>query len=97
MACCSSQCERKHLCAYYIDNPRETAGYESVESYYTFGSCSISSEGCRETWACGPMGSWGMFRPINPDILRKQIDRLNNTIKELENLREQEPQKFLIC
>jgi hypothetical protein len=43
------------------------------------------------------MGSWGMFRPINPDILRKQIDRLNNTIKELENLREQEPQKFLIC
>jgi hypothetical protein len=97
MVCCSNNCERKHLCANHIDNPRESYGIETVIDYYYFGSGSISSKGCADTWWCGPHGNWEMFTPINPDLLRKQIDRLNDALKELEKLREQEPQKFLIC
>lgn len=85
MTCCSSECERKHLCAHYINNPRETTGYESVENYYTFGFGSISSEGCTTRWECGPHGGWGMFAPINVELLKKQRDALDKTIKELES------------
>jgi hypothetical protein len=80
-----------------MTNPRESNSYESIESYYTFGSGSISSEGCKVTYWCGPLGDWGMFTPINTELLRNQIDRLNAAIKELENLRKHEPQKFLLC
>ncbi len=85
MACCSGQCERKHLCAHNTANPRETDGWENVEDYYWYGSGSISSEGCTEHWWCGPHGNWGMFTPINVELLKKQRDRLNETIKELES------------
>lgn len=85
MACCSSQCERRHLCAHYINNPRETNGYESVESYYWFGSGSISSEGYEAHYWCGPHGDWRMFTPINVELLKKQRDALDKTIKELES------------
>ena len=85
MACCSSQCERKHLCAHYIDNPRETYNGENIEDYYWFGSSSISSEGCEENWWCGSHGDWRMFTPINVELLKKRRDALNETIKELES------------
>lgn len=85
MACCSSRCERRHLCAHYTGNPRETDGLESVEDYYWYGSGSISSEGCTEHWWCGPHGNWGMFTPANVELLKKQRDALNETIKELES------------
>ena len=85
MVCCSSQCERRRLCAHYMDNPRGTDEYESVESYYTFGSGSISSEGCEVHYWCGPHGDWGMFTPINVELLKKKRDALDETIKELES------------
>ena len=85
MACCSSQCERKRLCAHYIGNPRESDRVESVESYYWFGSCSYSSKGCEEHYWCGPHGDWGMFTPINVELLKKQRDALDKTIRELES------------
>ena len=85
MACCSSQCERRHLCAHYMGNLSESDRVESVESYYTFGSGSISSEGCKAYYWCGPYGDWRMFTPINVEILKKQRDALNETIKELES------------
>lgn len=85
MACCSSQCERRHLCAHNTVNPRETYGLETVEDYYWYGSGSISSEGCTEYWWCGPHGNWGMFTPINVELLKKQRDTLNETIKKLES------------
>lgn len=84
MACCSNQCERRHKCAHYTGNPREADEYESIENYYYFGSCSISSEGCEEHWWCGPHGNWGMFTPINTELLKRQRDALDKTIEELE-------------
>ena len=86
MACCSSECERKHLCVHYVGNPRGTDKIESVESYYWFGSGSISSEGCENHWWCGPHGDWGMFTPIDVNLLKKQKDALDKTIKELEEV-----------
>ena len=85
MACCSSKCERRHLCAHNTMNPREISGWETVEDYYWYGSGSISSQGCEEHWWCGPHGDWGMFVPINVELLKKQRDALNETIKELES------------
>lgn len=84
MACCSNQCERRHKCANHMNNPRGTNGIESVENYYWFGSGSISSEGCTETWWCGPYGNWGMFTPVDVNLLKEQRDALDKTIKELE-------------
>lgn len=84
MACCSSQCERRHKCAHYMDNPRETYKGENVEDYYWYGSGSISSEGCEERWWCGPHGDWGMFTPLNVELLKMYRDNLDKTIKELE-------------
>ena len=84
MACCSSICERRHKCANYIDNPRETPKWEHIEDYYWYGSASLSSKGCEEYWWCGPRGGWGMFVPINVELLKKQRDALDKTIRELE-------------
>lgn len=84
MACCSNRCERKLKCAHHMDNPRETNGWESVEDYYYYGSGSISSEGCEEHWWCGPHGNWGMFTPIDVELLKKQRASLDKLISELE-------------
>lgn len=84
MACCSSICEIRHKCANYTGNPREAGYIENVEDYYWYGSGSISSEGCTENWWCGPHGNWGMFTPINMELLKKQRDALDKRIKELE-------------
>ena len=84
MACCSSQCKRARKCANYIGNPRETDRCENVEDYYWYGSGSISSEGCTEHWWCGQHGNWGMFTPVDVELLKQQRDALDKTIKELE-------------
>lgn len=84
MACCSSRCKRRHKCAHYVNNPRGIEGVESIEDYYWFGSGSISSDGCEDHWRCGPHGDWGMFAPIDVELLKKQRDVIDKTIKELE-------------
>lgn len=84
MACCSLRCERWRKCANHTSNPRGHDGIESVEDYYWFGSGSISSEGCTEHWWCGPHGNWGMFSPIDVELLRKQRASLDKLIGELE-------------
>ena len=84
MACCSERCERRNKCAHYTGNPSGTDGWESVEDYYYFGSSSISSEGCEENWRCGPHGNWGMFTPVDVNLLKKRRDALDKMIKELE-------------
>jgi hypothetical protein len=67
-----------------VNNLKEHDGIESVEDYYWFGSGSISLEGCTEHWWCGPHGNWGMFTPIDVELLKKQRDALDKIIKELE-------------
>lgn len=86
MVCCSNQCERRHLCAHYIDNLKQTDGWDTVEDYYWYGSASISSKGCEEHWHCGPQGNWGKFAPINEESLDmpRYIDA-NKLIKHLKD------------
>ena len=84
MACCSNQCERRHKCALYIGNPRDTNGIEFVESWYTHGWGSISVDRCESHYDCGPLGNCGMFTPISVEPLKRQIEALQKTIKELE-------------
>jgi hypothetical protein len=87
VCCCSTVCERKHLCANHIDSPidESTDKITLVEDYWSFGSCSISSEGItNEDYWCGPMGDYKMFTPIKVELLEKQIATIKETIKELE-------------
>ena len=81
MACCSAQCARRHKCAHYIDNPRGVDTVESVESYYWFGSGSANGE---EHWWCGPHGNWGMFTPVDVELLKERRATLDKLINELE-------------
>ena len=91
MICCNGQCERRHLCANHINSPRETNAIETVEDLYWFGSSAISynlstgTSKCEEHYWCGPHGDWRMFEPINVELLKKQRDALDETIKELES------------
>ena len=84
MACCSNQCARRHKCARYMDNPSEGDGVESLVNWYSHGWCSYTDDGLEEHNDCGPHGDWGMFTPINVELLKKQRDALDKTIKELE-------------
>ena len=84
MACCSNQCERRNKCAHYIGNPSENDGVESVVNWYSHGWASYSDTGCEQHWDCGPHGNWGMFSPVNVELLKKQRDSLDKLIGELE-------------
>lgn len=90
MICCSVECERQHICAQHINSPRETNAIETVENLYWFGSTEISynlstgTSKCEEHYWCGPHGDWRIFEPISVELLKKQRDALNETIKELE-------------
>ena len=90
MICCSAECKRQRLCANHINSPRETNAIETVEDLYWFESYAISynlstgESNCEEHYWCGPHGYWRMFTPINVELLKKQRDALNETIKELE-------------
>ena len=86
--CCSNICERRYLCANHIDSPIDENADKItiVEDYWSYGSCSISSNGITdEHYWCGPHGDYKMFTPIKVELLKKQIDVLNKTIKELES------------
>lgn len=91
MICCSVECKRQHVCAQHINSPRETNAIETVEDLYWFGSVALScnlstgTSDYEEHWWCGPHGDWRMFTPINVELLKKQRDALNETIKELES------------
>jgi len=78
MRCTGELCERKMDCARYYINARPDGQAHTIESLYSFGSGSISSEGKVEVnLLCSPLGDWGMFIPIertNADRIRAMTD-----------------------
>lgn len=62
--CCSLQCEKKHDCAKHCFN---NVGAYPSEDYSTFGSGSISNNGCTVEYWCGELGNYKMFEPIMPN------------------------------
>lgn len=58
--CCSMQCEKRWNCAKHCFN---NVGTYSSEDYFTLGSGSISSDGCKVTHWCGELGNYKMFKP----------------------------------
>lgn len=64
--CCSTRCEKRYECNKHCFN---NVGSYTSEDFYTFGTGSISSEGCKEEHWCGELGNYKMFEPI-----KKQTD-----------------------
>lgn len=66
--CCSDVCEKRTECARHIMN---NEGTYYVENFYTFGSGTMTTNGCTTYYWCGKLGNWGLFKPINKDILKE--------------------------
>ena len=56
--CCSMTCEKRYECARHSINK---TGLYASEDYSTFGSGSISAEGCKVIFSCGEAGEYKMF------------------------------------
>lgn len=59
-SCCSIQCKKRWDCAKHCFN---NIGAYPSEDYFTFGSGSISSDGCKVEYWCGELGDYKMFKP----------------------------------
>ena len=73
--CCSDVCELRQKCAKHAIN---NEGINYCEDFYSFGSGTISSDGCTVDYWCGELGKHKMFEPVN---------RVSEeTLKELEEV-----------
>ena len=59
--CCSDKCERRFECAKHDIN---NEGISVCENFYSFGTGSITDNGCEIVHWCGEAGNWKMFEPI---------------------------------
>lgn len=65
MLCCSETCAKRQKCGLYWRNPQpEYRKYDNVEPLDSHGWGSISSNGCKAHYDCGPLGDYKMFEPI---------------------------------
>lgn len=75
--CCSMKCEKRWNCAKHCFN---NVGEYPSEDYFTFGSGSISSNGCKVNYWCGELGNYKMFENKNKivdDRVYMKQDRLD--------------------
>lgn len=62
MFCCSENCDRKEQCAlFYRNSQPESRKYDNVEPLASYGWGSISINGCKSHYDCGPLGDYKMF------------------------------------
>ena len=59
--CCSETCERRNECARHSVN---NAGVHYIEDFSSFGSGSLSNNGCEIEYWCGKLGDYKMFESI---------------------------------
>ena len=64
--CCSDKCKKRFECAKADINNK---GMHCVEDYYSFGSGTMTENGCEIEHWCGEMGNYKMFEPIEPTII----------------------------
>lgn len=82
--CCSSHCDRFTICV---------LAYESgtVVNWHDYGYGGIGSPG---HWYCGTLGNYGMFEPVNPEILLHKIKFYQDALEELKRLTDKEELKY---
>ena len=62
--CCSNVCKKQTECARHSMN---NEGMHYVEDFYSFGSGTLTNDGCKiECW-CGELGNYKMFKPIEEE------------------------------
>lgn len=59
--CCSNTCEKKFICGRHSYNH---TGTHYIEDYSSFGSGTITKNGCEIKYWCGELGNYKMFEPI---------------------------------
>ena len=59
--CCSNKCEKRLECARADIN---NEGMHCVEDFYSFGTGTITENGCEVDHWCGELDNYKMFKPI---------------------------------
>lgn len=59
--CCSDTCEKKFICGRHAYNH---TGLCYVEDYSSYGSGTITENGCEIKYWCGELGDYKMFEPV---------------------------------
>lgn len=63
--CCSDKCEKRFECARADIN---NAGMHYVENYYSFGTGTMTENGCEIEHWCGELGNYKMFESIEKNL-----------------------------
>ena len=75
--CCSDKCEKRFECARADIN---NEGMHCVENFYSFGTGTMTENGCEIEHWCGELGNYKMFENKNKivdDIVYMKQDRLD--------------------
>ena len=64
--CCSDKCEKQVYC---INHAINNEGVNVCEDFYSFGSGTMTENGCEIDHWCGELGNWEMFEPIEPTTI----------------------------
>ena len=78
--CCSDKCERRFECAKHDTN---NEGISVCENFYSFGTGTMTEDGCEIDHWCGELGNWRMFEPIEKTCsgcVYEDVDGSTNTI-----------------
>lgn len=59
--CCSNKCEKQTYCANHAIN---NEGTNVCEDFYSFGSGTMSENGCEIKYWCGELGEYKMYEPV---------------------------------
>lgn len=63
--CCSDKCEKRFECARADIN---NEGTHCVENWYSFGTGTMTENGCQIDHWCGKLGNYKMFEPMEVKI-----------------------------
>ena len=73
--CCSDKCERKFECAKHCIN---NEGISVCEDFYSFGSGTMTENGCEIKHWCGSLGNWGMYQCVGSEEVQVIHGNLTN-------------------
>lgn len=84
LVCTGYNCPKSNTCGRCINHLSSEFYNEvnTVESLSSFGSCSISSEGIKENWWCGPNGGYKMFEPLYTPATKTEIEILEKALQQ---------------
>ena len=79
LVCLGYNCPKSRECGRYLYNLNSKYRIEvnTIENLASCGSVSISSDGIKEDWWCGPQGNYAMFEPLDSITDWHKVAELN--------------------